>query len=223
MDAPATLAWMREHGDLLRALVAEEGEAFEDDPSPASDPGIRAHLRFLAAGLETTSDERWAPALAGFPAHLPVCFEDGQHLFDRHLAQGEGAMALETHLQWGSMPGRDPSIDIAQERRIRLFGWIRLFLLALEDHVGPSADGLADRVVAWFDARQRELGRMVVALDLQAQSAARRSPGASMDADAVDELGQAVLVQAYVRQLATGLCDILDEAAGAESGEPASA
>lgn len=215
MDAPATLAWMREHGDLLRDLVTQEAVGLDDEPPPASDPGIRAHLRFLAAALEATADAVHGSALAGFAEHVPRYFDEGQELYDRHLAQGEGAMALETHLQWGSRPGLDPSVDIAQERRIRLFGWMRLFLFGLEDHAGPAADGLADRVIAWFDERQRELGRMVVALDLQAQGAARRAPGGPLGTDAVDQLGQAVLVQAYVRHLATGLCEVLDEETGA--------
>jgi len=211
MDVRATLAWMRENGEILRGFMAEEAIG-DGDPPPASDPGIRAHLRFLAAALEPTADDRWAGTLAGFADALPGHFAEGQELYDRHLQQGEGAMALETHLQWGSRPGIDPSVDIAQERRIRIFGWMRLFLFALEEHIGPAADGLADRVVAWFDARQRELGRMVVALDLQAQGAARQAPGGPLGPDEVDALGQAVLVQAYVRQLATGLCEVLDEA-----------
>lgn len=212
MDAAVTLAWMRDHGGLLRHLVMAEGFPEEGDPPPASDPGIRAHLRFLAAALAATADHRYAPLLDDFPGALPDYFADGEELFARHLAQGEGAIALETHLQLrGGRPGVDPSFDIALQRRIHLFGWIRLFLLAFEEHVGQPVDGIADRVVTWFDVRQRELGRLIVSLDLQAQAAAREAHGGPLDAEAIDALGQAVLVQAYVRQLTLGVCAVLDE------------
>lgn len=223
MDTAATLAWMRDNASILREMVAEETDAPGEGEAPADDASIRAHLRFLAAALEATADPAWAEPLAGFTGDLPGWFAESQHLFDHHLAHGEGAMALEAHLQWGTRPGVDPSIDIAQERRIRLFGWMRLFLLGLETHLGHSADGLADQVLSWFDARQRDLGRMVVALDLQAQMAAREAAGGTVDTDTVDQLGQAVLVQAFTRHLAEGLCAALNEVSAGSPGPEAGA
>lgn len=219
MNTAATLAWMREHASVLREMVAEETDAPGQSDAPAGDAGIRAHLRFLAAALEATADAAWAEPLAGFTGDLPGWFAEGRDLFDNHLAHGEGAMALEAHLQWGTRPGVDPSIDVAQERRIRLFGWMRLFLLGIETHLGHSADGLADQVLAWFDTRQRDLGRMVVALDRQAQGAAREATGRTLSVEVVDELGQAVLVQAFTRHLADGLCTVLNDVSTGVAGE----
>lgn len=218
MNTAATLAWMREHASILREMVAEEADVPGEVEAPADDAGIRAHLRFLAAALEATADPAWAEPLAGFTGDLPGWFAEGQHLFDNHLAHGEGAMALEAHLQWGTRPGVDPSIDVAQERRIRLFGWMRLFVLGLETHVGHAADGLADQVLSWFDARQRDLGRMVVTLDLHAQMAAREAAGGTVDTETVDQLGQAVLVQAFTRHLADGLCTVLNDVSAGVTG-----
>lgn len=203
ITAPATLAWMREHGDLLRALVAEEtGGA---DESPGGDPAIRAHLRFMAHALEATASGDLAGRLAGFADDLPAWFAANEDLYDDHLQTGIGAIALEEHLQFGVLPGSDPSLDAGLERRVRIGGWIRLLLLGLELRLGPRADGLEGATLGWMGAHQRELSRLILSLDVQAKSAARQSAGDAVDLETQDAIGQVAVVQGYVRQLVEAL------------------
>lgn len=209
MDHAQTLTWMRHSGTLLRELVDEESRAADGDDAPAGDPAIRAHLRFLAAALERTADPEWRDRLDGFAAGLGEWFADSADLFDEHLEIGEGAMLLEAHLQWGTRPGLDPSLDAAQERRLRLLGWVRIFLLGIETHLGPSADGFSGEALAWMDGRQRDLGRSVAILDAQAKAAAARS-GEQLDTETIDRIGQAIVVQAYTRHLAEALCAVMN-------------
>jgi hypothetical protein len=209
MDRTETLTWMRHNGVVLRELVAEESASAGGDDAPAGDPAIRAHLRFLAAALEQTADPDWRERLAGFSEGLGEWFADSADLFDQHLEVGEGAMLLEAHLQWGTQPGVDPSLDVAQERRLRLLGWVRIFLLGLETHLGPSADGFSQEALGWMDGRQRDLGRAVAVLDAQAKAAASRS-GETLDTDTIDRIGQAIVVQAYTRHLAEALCAVMN-------------
>lgn len=204
MDPGVTLTWMREHGAELRRLVAEEIAESGGDDAPAGDPAIRGHLRFLALALENTLDEPWRGLIAGFSEDLGPWFAEGADLFDSHLATGEGAMLLETHLQFNTQPGIDPSLDVAIERRLRLTGWTRIFLLGIEGHLGPAGDGVAERVLAWMDGRQRELGRTVVSMDAQARHVAGKA-GDALTAGQRDQLGQIVVVQAYTRHLAEGV------------------
>jgi hypothetical protein len=215
MDHTQTLTWMRHNGSVLRELVAEEARAAGGDDAPAGDPAIRAHLRFLASAVEQTADPDWRERLDGFAAGLGQWFADSADLFDEHLQVGEGAMLLEAHLQWGTRPGLDPSLDAAQERRLRLLGWVRIFLLGIETHLGPPADGLSEEALGWMDGRQRDLGRSVAMLDAKAKAAAVRS-GEPLDTETIDRIGQAIVVQAYTRHLAEALCAVMN----GESREP---
>lgn len=210
VTAAATLAWMRGHGDLLRALVAEETGGDADD-APGGDPAIRAHLRFMAAALEATASGELAGRLAGFADDLPEWFAANDDLYEHHLAKGVGAIALEEHLQFGVLPGADPSLDAGLERRVRIGGWIRLFLLGLELRLGPRADGLEGATLGWMGAHQRELSRLILSLDVQAKSAARESAGDGVDLETQDAIGQVAVVQGYVRQLVEALESTLAE------------
>lgn len=204
LTAADTLAWMREHGDVLRALVAAE-TADDPDDAPGGDPAIRAHLRFLATALEATASGGLAERLAGFADDLPEWFAANRDLYEDHLATGVGAIALEEHLQFGVLPGADPSLDAGLERRVRIGGWIRLFLLGLELRLGPRADGLEGGALTWMGARSRELSRLILSLDVQAKSAARESAGDGVDLETQDAIGQVAVVQGYVRQLVEAL------------------
>ena len=204
LAASATLAWMRGHGDLLRALVAEETGGAADD-APGGDPAIRAHLRFMAAALEATASGDLADRVAGFAGDLPEWFAANADLYEDHLQSGVGAIALEEYLQFGVLPGADPSLDAGLERRVRIGGWIRLFLLGLELRLGPQADGLEGATLGWMGARQRELSRLILSLDVQAKRAARESAGEGVDFETQDAIGQASVVQGYVRQLVEAL------------------
>jgi hypothetical protein len=202
-----TLAWMREHGDLLRELVTGE-QSDDPDPAPAGDAAIRAHLQFLALALQATAAPGIAESLAGFSDELPEWFAGSQDLFEEHLTTGIGAIALEEHLQFGVLPGSDPSLDAGLERRVRIGGWIRIFLLGLEVHLGPAADGLDGQTLAWMGAHQRELGRLIFSLDLQAKSSARES-AQTVDLETQDAIGQAAVVQGHVRLLVEALASTL--------------
>ncbi len=118
-----------------------------------------------------------------------------------------GAMALEEHLQHGTSPGADPSLDAGLDRRMRLWGWIRLFLLALEARLGPRADGLAETVLAAMADQGRRLAGVILVLERRARLAAAERAGgrAPTDPATLDEIGQAAVVQGYLRLLVENL------------------
>lgn len=208
VSAPRTLAWMREHGDVLRRLVAEE-EGDDPTPAPGDDAAIRAHLRFLATALAETAEPGLGGRIAGFADDLPEWFDENRDLYEEHLETGVGAIALEEHLQFGVSPGSDPSLDAGLERRVRIGGLIRIFVLGLELRLGPSEDGLEEETLAWMGAHQRELARLIFSLDRHAKASARGPGGEMVDLETQDAIGQAAAVQGHVRLLVEGLASTL--------------
>jgi hypothetical protein len=206
------LTWMGLHGDRLAALLREQAARDRPVGQPADDGSVRAHLLLVAEALRATSAPGVAAALGGFPEGLDAWFTQETEAFEAHLARAEGAIALEQHLQWGTAPGRDPSLDAGAERRMRLGAWIRLFAEGLEAHLGPAADGLAAATLGWMHEHHRELGRLIVAMDRHAKARLDRAAG-PRDAHALDQLGQAAVVRAHLRHLV--------EALGAASAGPA--
>lgn len=199
--APAVgdvLAWMSEHGGRLRELVAGE-QAGERELAPADDPTIRAHLRYAAEALAATATEPLAAELAGFADALPEWFTECQPLYEDHLAAGVGAIALEEHLQFGTRPGVDPSLDAALHFRLRITAWVRIFLIGIERWLGPAADGLAEEVLEEIRGRSGDLGRMILSFGTAARSAARAASGGPVDIETQDEIGQVAAVQGHVR------------------------
>jgi hypothetical protein len=198
LDTAATLAWMQANAPHLRELLEEEAEP-EGDGAAGGDGPIRAHLRFLAAALEATAPPDLAGALAGLQYELPAFFAEGQELYEEQLARSTGAIALEEHLQFRTSPGSDPSLDAALDRRARLGAWTRLFLLAVEERLGPAADGLAESALTWMGANHRTLAGYVIALDRRGRTALNATPGARSDRDALDDVAQAATVQGHLR------------------------
>lgn len=199
--APAVgdvLAWMSEHGGRLRELVTAEQEG-ERELAPADDPAIRAHLRYAAEALAATAPEPLATGLAGFADALPEWFTECQPLYEDHLAAGAGAIALEEHLQFGTRPGVDPSLDAALHFRLRITAWVRIFLIGIERWLGPAADGLAEEVLEEIRGRSGDLGRMILSFGTAAKSAARAASGGPVDIETQDEIGQVAAVQGHVR------------------------
>lgn len=149
LDSARTLAWMREHGEVLRALLGEE-QGDDPGPAPGDDPAIRSHLRFLATALEETAAPEAAGRIAGFADELPEWFARNRDLYEEHLETGVGVIALEEHLQFGVRPGSDPSLDAGLERRVRIGGLIRIFLLGLELRLARRPTGSrARRSAGW--------------------------------------------------------------------------
>jgi hypothetical protein len=192
------LAWMRVHGDRLRELVAAEQEG-ERELAPGDDPTIRAHLRFAAEALAATAQEPLEGELAGYADALPGWFTECQPLYEDHLATGVGAIALEEHLQFGTRPGVDPSLDAALHFRLRIMAWVRIFLLGIESWLGPSADGLAEEALDEIRSRSGDLGRMILTLGTAAKTAARAAAGGPVDIETQDGIGQVAAVQGHVR------------------------
>jgi hypothetical protein len=198
---PATadvLAWMSDHGGRLRELVASE-QSGERELAPGDDPTIRAHLRFAAEALTAAAPEPLADRLAGFADALPEWFTECQPLYEDHLAAGVGAIALEEHLQFGTRPGVDPSLDAALHFRLRITAWVRIFLIGLERWLGPAADGLSEEVLEEMRGRSGDLGRMILSFGTAARTAARAAAGRPVDIETQDELGQVAAVQGHVR------------------------
>ena len=205
----AVLAWMSEHGADLRRLVADE-QAGERELAPGDDPTIRAHLRFTAAALTATAGPGLSARLEGFADELPEWFTESQPLYEDHLATGAGAIALEEHLQFGTRPGSDPSLDAGLHRRLRIGAWIRIFLVGLERWLGPAADGLAGQTLAAMGERGRDLSRLILSFDSRAKAAARSASGGKpIDIDIQDEIGQAAAVQGHIRLMVESLTEVL--------------
>ncbi len=215
IEAAEALGWMRRNGARLRELVAEEGRD-DEGAAMAGDPAIRAHLRFAASALEATAAEPVRSAIAGLSDDLHDWFEEARPLYEEHVATGAGAIALEEHLQFGVSPGADPSLDEALWRSVRIGGWIRLFLLALEGRLGPAADGLGPEVLAAMAERRRDLSRLILQFDRTARKeAARRGVG---DLDTQGRIGEAAAVQGHVRLLVEEIAASLARTATVEGG-----
>jgi hypothetical protein len=205
----AVLAWMSEHGAQLRRVVADE-QAGERELAPGDDPTIRAHLRFAALALTATAGPDLSARLEGFAGELPGWFTESQPLYEDHLATGVGAIALEEHLQFGTRPGSDPSLDAALHRRLRIGAWIRIFLVGLERWLGPAADGLADQTLAAMGERGGDLARLILSFDIRAKAAARSvSGGKPVDIDIQDEIGQAAALRGHIRLMLESLTEVL--------------
>jgi hypothetical protein len=209
----AVLQWMSDNRERLGPLLADEERLPSGDAAPADDGAIRAGLRLVAEALEAVTPPALAVDLAGLSEDLPGWFAEGRELFEEHMARAAGAMALEEHLQHGTRPGVDPSLDAGLDRRLRLWGWIRLFLLALEARLGPRADGLAETVVVSMADQGRRLAGVILVLERRARLAAAERAGGRVPTDpaALDEIGQAAVVQGYLRLLVETLSPVLRE------------
>lgn len=205
---------MSAHEDRLRELVEEaaaEASMRPDDVDASSDLSIRLHLQYLAEAMEATAHEPLRTALAGFADSLPESFDAAREGIADLMERAKGAIALEEHLQFGTTPGADPSLDIALERRTRVTAWIRVFLIEMEHHIGPQYDGLADQTLAWMTDHQRDLSRLVVTFDNRAKS----SLPPDLDRDIRDQVGQVAVLRAHVRHTVEAIAACLPGAAEA--------
>jgi hypothetical protein len=215
--AAETLAWMSASGAELRVVLAEES-ALAMDEREEDDAAIRAHLRFAALAMEQTAREPLREELAGFCDALPEAFAEGRELLEDHVARGAGAIALEEHLQFGTSPGTDPSLDASLERRVRITGWMRIFLIALEERLGPAEDGFEQAVEARFGARHLDLARLILSLDNEALG--RAGAAGVTDAATRIQIGQVAVIQGHVRLMVEAVAATLARDGAAEAPPP---
>lgn len=205
----AILGWMQLNTPRLRELLVEEvGNA--GDPSPVSDGAIRAHLRFVGEAFSTNASAA-NPGLAGFAdgalmARLRSAGDDfGQYV----KATGE-AHAFEAEKQFGADAGNDPSNRAVLDRRVRVGGWIQVFLAALDETCAPD-EPISPAVNEWMHDRQVQLADTIFAMDRRAKEAeiARGNDTAVNDPDTVNQIGQATMLQAHMRFLVEALAEVL--------------
>lgn len=200
--ARALLAWMQQHPERLRALVAEEAAgAAAEELTPAGDPSIRAHLRFVAEALDAHAGPGAREAARRFTADLAGRLRDPEAL-ERQLTLVGEAHAFETARQFGDDAGEDPANRVVVERRVRLGAWLRLFLDELDD-TGMWAAPIAETANAWMAEHQTRLADTIFAMDRAAKLAARERGGedAIASSEAVNAIGQGASVQAHMRFL----------------------
>lgn len=205
------MEWMATHDARLRGLL-EVAEPDGGDPVEELDASMRAHLQFMAEGMQETARAELRDGLEGFAEGLQDWFDLQEDERAAHLERARAAIALEQHLRFGVTPGDDPSLDAAMERRARLGAWGRLFLIGLEDHLGVAADGASDAALAWIGAHQAELSRLTVSFDHRSRSAL--PPDA--DAETRDCVARTAGIRAYVRHVAEALEATLPGGAAAD-------
>jgi hypothetical protein len=203
--AQGVLAWMQAHPARLRELLDEEARG-ADDLTPAGDPAVRGHLRFVAEALAATGAPAAAPALESFARDLPgLLAEREEHVEDEMRRVGE-AHAFEAGLQFGQGAGEDPGMRAVLDRRVRDAAWTRVFIAALDEARAPAAPA-APAVLDWMAAHQDRLADTIFAMDRRAKQAERErgGPDAIASPEAVNRIGQAATVQAHARFLVEAL------------------
>jgi hypothetical protein len=192
---------MQANPSRLRGLLDEEAARGGDDLSPAGDPAIVAHLRFVAEALA-------ANAAPGSRADAEAfATSAGERLRDSELLDGEielvgEAHAFEVSRQFGMDAGEDPAMRAVIERRVRMSAWLRVFLREL-DRAGVVGPGVVPSALTWMADNQVRLADTIFAMDRAAKRAEleRGGPDAIAATDAVNRIGQAATVQAHVRFL----------------------
>lgn len=204
--AQALLGWMQQNGNRLRQILAEEAETAED-LSPAGDAAILAHLRFVAELLAANAVGDVAEPLARFCADLSDRLVD---LVETEIDRVSDAMAIEADIQFGPSAGEDPGLQPHLDRTVRIEGWTRAFLRLLDEYL-PADRAVADDTGAWMRDNQVKLANVIFAMDRTAKQAelARGGPDAIAGAEAVNRIGQAVVLQARTRFLVEALADTL--------------
>src|SRR5262245_35120995 len=203
--AQALLGWMQLNPALLRGFLADEAEGAAD-LSPAGDPAIRAHLRFVAAALADTAHGGLRPPLEAFSDGLKGDLTARLDAVDQELALVGEATAHELGLQFGDSAPDDPSLRAMVDRRLRIAAWHRVFLRALDEALGPER-AAADSALLWMADRQTLLADTIFAMDKRAKQAeiARGGPDAVANPEVVNQIGQAAALQAHTRFLVEAL------------------
>jgi hypothetical protein len=204
--AQALLGWMQLNGARLHQILAEEAETAED-LSPAGDAAVLAHLRFVAELLAANAVGQTSVPLQLFSAELPDRLPD---TVEGETERVSDAMALEVDIQFGSTAGEDPGLQPHLDRTVRIESWTRAFLRLLDEYL-PADRAVADDAIAWMRDNQVKLANVIFAMDRTAKKAevARGGPDAIASAEAVNRIGQAVVLQARTRFLVEALATTL--------------
>ena len=159
--------WMREHGEVLRA----------SSPRTTATTRRRATRRSAPTCASPRPRSRPPP---------PPPRRRARRASPTACPRGTRSTATSTTTTSTPARGRSPSRStcssgpardrpLARRRpapRLRIWGWVRLTALAVEARLGPAADGLAAEALAWIGDRQRDLSRLILALDREAKRAA---------------------------------------------------
>jgi hypothetical protein len=193
----------------LRELLDEEGEGGWD-LSPAGEPAIRAHLRFVAEALAATAGPAAREALEDLADEAADLLAGGDDEIGDDLALLQDAPAHELDLQFGSeQAGGDPSVLSMTERSLRVAAWSRYFLRRLGEALGDGE--FAGATLAWMNDRQTQLANTLFAMDRRAKEAeiACRGRDAVDDPEVVNRIGQAAMLQAQTRFLVEAIAATL--------------
>ena len=203
------LVWMQSHHGRLRALVDEETVG-GGDPSPAGDPAIRAHLRFVAEALAANAGPGQAAELESFAEHLDVRMHEAEASMGDVLEHLEDATAFEAESQFGDGVSDDQAFVAVLERRLRVDAAIQTFLEAL-DRARPDRAPIRQPTLDWWKANARRLAHTIFALDRGAKQALldRGDSDAVADPEVVNQLGQAAMLQGHIKFLVEALAQNL--------------
>ncbi|MGI9539677.1 MAG: hypothetical protein ACR2N6_05965 [Miltoncostaeaceae bacterium] len=215
----ALLAWMQANAGRARELLNEEARDAED-LSPAGDAAVVAHLRFVAEALSAASPAH--EPMREFGAKARGLLHARSELLEAEMSREGEAAAIELGAQFGDSAGDDPSSVAMVERRVRLGAWRRVFLDAL-DEVRSPAPRVAGTAEQWMVDRQTQLADLIFAMDRRAKEVEieRSGPDAVEDADVVNRIGQAAMLQAQMRFLVEAVAESLAAStAEVEQDEP---
>ena len=192
---------MQQHSARLRVLLEAEADG-ESDLSPAGEPAIRGHLRLVSEALAVTAGPATRGGLEQLALDLPNWFTERDGEIADQMARQAAAAEHELDRQFGTdRPTDDPSVQGMADRRMRVDGWLRLFLRWVGESIGD--DGFASVAVAWMDDHQTDLANTIFAMDRRAKEAeiARTGETAVDDPVVVNRIGQAAMLQAHTRFL----------------------
>jgi len=203
---------MQANQERLRGLLDQEAAAGED-LSPAGDPAVRAHLQFLADALAAAAPAH--EAMTSFGARWPDLLAERRERLDDERELARAAASIDLEGQFGEGAGDDPSAQAMTDRRVRLAAWTRVFLEAL-DAVRAPAPPVAPAALEWMSERQTQLANTIFAMDRSAKEGQmeRHGPESIEDADVVNRIGQAAMLQAHIRFLVEALSETLSAAPG---------
>ena len=207
--ARGLLAWMQDHHARLLELIRQEGTG-RQDTSPAGEPAIRAHLRFVAEALAANAAPGQRSELRDFSEHLVERMDEAAASLTDTFERLEDATAFEAESQFGQTTSEDEAFVEVLERRLRVDFSIQAFLEAL-DRARPDRAPIRQPTLVWWKANARHLAHTIFSVDRAAKQAELDRGGADAIAnpDVVNRIGQAAMLQGHVKFLIEALAQNL--------------